>query len=334
VPSAPNSITRSEWQLEVDNLPHLPESLSWFKHNVKHLELFIDQEGFRAVQPSFRLVGFSSFSRSLDIDSTTGVVDFMPIRREAFFFHYSALDSSPVIRRLVVNGEESKDYISRKAALCLKLNGVYTIRGIETSALAVTDSKAEISKLKWRFDYAVDDRRNDAGKILPGEKIVTPLTFSCSPWLLHPVQGKKVRLVQIVKKAFMGKLAAEKVEPPQQSARSVLPNSTTNCDLPTAGVQLWGPHQRTGSYAPKNTPLTETKHITLHTDSGDRSLTKVDNKPTCHSRASSMEEKERSIRSPLMPLPMNGANTLSVQEILPNSELSALLPIDEGGGSF
>lgn len=199
----------------------LPRDLAWLQHVV--VELLIDQEGFREVRPSFKLVGYSTQTRSLDpLNHGTdgGVAEFMPIKRESFNFHYAPFDSVPILRRITVNGEESRDYISRQASLTLKSNGVYTVRGTEPSSLPssyLDDASAKLnlgssSKLRWKFDYMVANRKT--GKVIDGEKSITPLTFSCSPVLLHSLQGKKVRLMHIVKKSVVSNLVAEKMEPP------------------------------------------------------------------------------------------------------------------------
>ncbi|KII93591.1 hypothetical protein PLICRDRAFT_79183, partial [Plicaturopsis crispa FD-325 SS-3] len=63
----------------------------------------IDQEGFRSIQPSFKFTGFSP---------RAGIADFMPTKRESFVFHHAPLDSAPVLRRVLVNGDASRDHIS------------------------------------------------------------------------------------------------------------------------------------------------------------------------------------------------------------------------------
>ncbi|EGN93108.1 hypothetical protein SERLA73DRAFT_64460, partial [Serpula lacrymans var. lacrymans S7.3] len=98
----------------------LPKSLSWFKDIT--IDLWIDQEGFRAIKPSFKLVGYSPRGRSLEpyspvlgdggTDPTAGVAEFMPIKRETFVFHYATLDGAPILRRLTTGGDEARDYIS------------------------------------------------------------------------------------------------------------------------------------------------------------------------------------------------------------------------------
>ncbi|KDQ63221.1 hypothetical protein JAAARDRAFT_83953, partial [Jaapia argillacea MUCL 33604] len=113
--------------------PSLPDGLSWLKEIT--IEVWIDQEGFRPVYPAFRLTGYTppSASRFLqenrifkdqsqdlvtlrrvaeDYEDCVGSVDFLPVKRDAFAFHHSALDSPPLIRRVTVNQEESRDYVS------------------------------------------------------------------------------------------------------------------------------------------------------------------------------------------------------------------------------
>jgi len=216
------------------NFEYLPDKLSWLKDI--HLELWIDQEGFRAARALFKPVGFSNLPRSLEpfgSDSDpflengippsnlhAGIVDFMPVKRQIFIFHRSALDSSPVLRRITVNGDEGYDYLSRQASLTLK-NGVYTVRGHETSSLFSHTDPAIVgvdtsAKLKWKLEYIVRDRKAEtSGKIINGEKTFTPLTFSCAPLLLHPLRRKKVRLMQVVKKSVTANILAEKLEPPK-----------------------------------------------------------------------------------------------------------------------
>ncbi|KAG2155541.1 hypothetical protein DEU56DRAFT_976126 [Suillus clintonianus] len=200
--------------------PYLPRDLTWLGGT--DVELWIDQEGFRAIRPMMRLMGYSPRSRSLlpygergvSSDVSGGVAEFMPVKRESFAFHYATLDGPPMLRRVTVGGDESRDYLSRHAALNIKTNGVYTVLGSESMVLG---SPQEHVKMQWKFDYLVDDRYTDgSGRVLPGEKIITPLTFSCSPFLLHPMQGKKVGFVHLVKKSVVPKLSAEKLEPPER----------------------------------------------------------------------------------------------------------------------
>jgi hypothetical protein len=213
----------------------LPEELSWLKHMI--IELWIDQEGFRAVRPCMQLMGYSPRTRSLHpyesaenagSDVTAGVAEFMPTKRETFTFHYATLDSPPTLRTVSVAGNESRDYISRQATLSIKANGVYTVLGTETLIASIPNSHAHGLRLRWKFDYLVSDRKVDGtGKTHPGEKALTPLTFSCSPYLFHPLQGKKAGLIHIMKKNLVPKLGSQKVEPPTYASSHSIPPQTS-----------------------------------------------------------------------------------------------------------
>lgn len=200
-------------------LPHY----SWLE-NVT-LSLLIDQEGFRTAQPLFKP---TKLTRCHLMESGTIKVDlitFVPATREVFQFHYAPLDGLPILRRLIINGDESRDFLSRQAYLSLKSSGMYTVHGTEIASPTVMlassptlNDNAEVNqgldaaaKLYWQFDYSVEDRRAEqTGKVVDGEKILVPHTFTCSPHMLHPSQGKKVKLIQIVKKTVGPKLMAER----------------------------------------------------------------------------------------------------------------------------
>ena len=203
----------------VVRFPLLPVSLSWLQSTT--LEVMIDQEGFRTIKPIFKLAGYApsrtmeSEVVSLGVHLVSATADFMPLQRKSFAFHYSELDTPPVLRRLMLNGDESRDYLSRQAYLVLKANGPYSVQGTESAHSSLLSPATEHSVLSWRFDYFVGDRRTEAGRIIPGEKTFTPLSFSCSPALLLPTQGKKIRVLHMVKKTVAAKLTAMKVEPPR-----------------------------------------------------------------------------------------------------------------------
>ncbi|KAI9512886.1 hypothetical protein F5148DRAFT_1160552 [Russula earlei] len=196
--------------------PLLPISLSWLESIT--LEVMIDQEGFRMIKPVFKLAGYSCPTQSevfsLGVHLVSATADFMPLQRKSFAFHHSTLDTPPVLRRLMVNGDESRDYLSRQAYLILKANGPYTVHGTEPVQPPRLFPAEERPVAAWKFDYLVGDRRTEAGRTIPGEKTLTPLSFSCSPALLQPAQAKKIRVVQVVKKSVTAKLMSTKVEPP------------------------------------------------------------------------------------------------------------------------
>ncbi|KAJ7225389.1 hypothetical protein GGX14DRAFT_420248 [Mycena pura] len=224
----------------------VPENLGWLRDTV--IELFVDQEGFRAAHLAFRFVGFRKQVRGWDsLDG--GWALFRPLNRESFRFHYAPLDSLPVLRRLTINGDETHDYISRQASLSLKTNGVYVVQGSESPHLPASclsgSPKTNVcpAKLSWKFEYLVDNRTERTGRILDGEKTLTPLMFTCSPWLLHRSQGRKMKLMHVVKKSVIIKLVAEKLEPPALPSRlRSLPAK------PVASHHLWTFHRRVQSH--------------------------------------------------------------------------------------
>lgn len=198
--------------------PYLPHDLSWLGGT--EVELWIEQEGFRSIRPVMRLMGYSPRShsllpygdRSITSDAGRGVAEFMPVKRESFAFHHATLDGPPMLRRVTVGGDDSRDYLSRHAALNIRTSGVYTVLGSENMVLG---GSQEHVKTQWKFDYLVHDRQMDSsGRVLSDEKIITPLTFSCSPFLLHPLQGKKVGFMHMMKKSVVPRLSAERLEPP------------------------------------------------------------------------------------------------------------------------
>ncbi|KIK07229.1 hypothetical protein K443DRAFT_87619, partial [Laccaria amethystina LaAM-08-1] len=75
------------------------------------VDLLIDQEGFRSVQPSFKYSGiFHNHVCPKDTDSL--VVEFKPITRQIYHFHYAPFDGLPLLRRVMINGESNRDFVS------------------------------------------------------------------------------------------------------------------------------------------------------------------------------------------------------------------------------
>ncbi|KAI0715108.1 hypothetical protein C8Q76DRAFT_573641, partial [Earliella scabrosa] len=215
-------------------VPDLPDILAWLRDIC--IELWIDQEGFRAIRPKFRLVGYTPSSAPQPplapgtelVDALTyGVALFRPVKRETSAYHHGTLDSTPVLRRLTLADREDKDYISRQASLTIKSNGVYSVTGTELfedhpfspaglahvagNLLHLGSEHSGPLVLRWRFEYVVDDRKTDKGRLMPGEKTLTPLSFSCSPGLLHHSHGKRIRLMYVLVKSIVPKLSAERM---------------------------------------------------------------------------------------------------------------------------
>ncbi|KAF7968131.1 hypothetical protein HWV62_31803 [Athelia sp. TMB] len=325
----------------------LPQSLSWLKDIKLHLS--IDQEGFRAVDAHFRLAGWSEHTRSLypferdntDADTASfhaGVADFVPVMRQTFVFHHSALDTPPILRRISVNKDETREYISRHASLTLKRNGVYTVSGSEAfspSSLAqdLDNENPDVggnTRLKWKLEYIVLDRIFDArGGAIVGEKTLTPLSFSCSPFLLHPLQGKKVRLMRILKKNMFTNILAEKLDPPAPPSLSIniyrqapAQKRTGNSSGPYPSHKKkgsWSFHRRVRSQAPdeNNDPalLRATERAALRghprparkrraSSAGDLTSLKIEQ----------MEQTAMELREPL-----------SQQNIIPKAQLNQMM---------
>jgi hypothetical protein len=184
------------------------------------VEILIDQESFRDASPSFKFVGYSTNKEMVDDSGTivrTGVANFMPVKRKVYPFHWAPIDSGPVLRRIMINGDDTRDYISREANLQIKHNGVYSVHGSET-VMRIPDSEdkenSQEHKLLWKFDFLVDDKNRNSLFGLPGDRLLRPLTFSCSPMLLHRSQMKKVKMMHFIRKSLMSKrIASEKLEP-------------------------------------------------------------------------------------------------------------------------
>lgn len=219
----PVSYTFTEPPIKV---PGLPSILSWLE-NIQ-LELWIDQEGFRLIRPVFTLYGYTpgpSADRDLDLVNalTYGFAEFRPAQSQSYVFHRGALlDPPPALRKITVMGDDKRDYISRQAALTIKDNGIYSVSGTESFDCGPPSPHGHIHstgsheppKLKWRFDYMVDDHRpaDGASKVHAGERTLTPLVFSCSPGLVHPTHGKKIRIMHVVRKNLIPKLTSERLD--------------------------------------------------------------------------------------------------------------------------
>ncbi|KAF7303315.1 hypothetical protein MKEN_01295600 [Mycena kentingensis (nom. inval.)] len=192
---------------------NVPDNVAWLKDLA--LELLVDQEGFRSVRPTFKLAGFRKHVRGWSHGAPeSGWALFRPVLKQSYPFHYAPLDSLPILRRLITNDDESRDYISRQATLALKTTGVYVVHGSESFHHPTSGVKTG-AKLRWRFEYLVEQKVDETGRrLVEGEKVFTPLTFLCDPWLVHPSQGHKMKLMHVVKKSVATKLVAERVELP------------------------------------------------------------------------------------------------------------------------
>ncbi|PPQ79418.1 hypothetical protein CVT25_002689 [Psilocybe cyanescens] len=210
-------------------IPHSASHKLSLRHNEHNwlrdvaLQFLVDQEGFRAAHPLFRFTGVARIRPTQNSKASLIVMaQFRPVTRQAFHFHYAPFESPPILRRVTVNFDETHDYLSKQALLTLKNNGVYVLHGHEMSQ---PTPEGESLKLYWQFEYLIDDRRVEtSGRIMEGEKIMTPLTFSCVPALLLPGQGKRNSIMHVFKKGVAPKLVAERLQPP---GISTTPKKTT-----------------------------------------------------------------------------------------------------------
>ncbi|KAF8899022.1 hypothetical protein BD779DRAFT_1666767 [Infundibulicybe gibba] len=227
-------------------LEAVPSNLLWLNDIL--VELLIDQEGFRTVKPAFKFFAYSE-SRPANGEPAEMAL-FKSQTHQNFHFHYAPLDGLPVLRRITVNGEENKDYISRQASLSLKSNGLYSVGGTENLShnKELTLQGNDVLRLRWTFEYFIDDRKDISGRVVGGEKTLTPLNFTCSPMLLHHLQGRRVNLMHIVKKSVAPNIVAEKV--PQSSS---MPRQGMHPDPSAKGAYnqdlSWNLHRRTQSQA-------------------------------------------------------------------------------------
>ena len=210
----PSSMTppKSEFKPVTYSVPSGEKRKSTFNLDNIRAVVSIDQEGFRSVNPSFTFAGYHR--RFFDKrQRAENMAHFVPANQQNFHFHYAPFDGLPILRRISVNDDETRDYISREATLGLKSNGIYTIHGIELAAQTMHDENRATTELHWEFVYKVDDRKvGPSKKIIDGEKNLMPLSLSCSPALLYPSQGKRVNLLHVVKKSVIAKLTAERLE--------------------------------------------------------------------------------------------------------------------------
>ncbi|KLO10128.1 hypothetical protein SCHPADRAFT_832997, partial [Schizopora paradoxa] len=95
------------------------------------VQLWVDQEGFRSICPTFKLSrvayapmdqlsvlpescaaaarGLGQINTEMTLLST--VAEFVPSTRETYYFHHAAMDRAPCLRRITVGKNEGKDYV-------------------------------------------------------------------------------------------------------------------------------------------------------------------------------------------------------------------------------
>ncbi|KAF8204094.1 hypothetical protein BJ912DRAFT_920043 [Pholiota molesta] len=282
-----------------------------------YVQFLVDQEGFRDANIFFSFTGIVHLRPAQNLRTPGGVMaQFKPITRQAFHFHDAPFETPPILRRITVNGDDTHDYASKQALLTLKTNGVYVLHGHEISvANNHNNHDSEPLKLHWQFEYLVDDRIADkSGRVMEGEKILTPLTFSCAPGLLLPQQARKNNIMHVIKKGVAPKLVAEKLQPPGVSSPTNKGFSLDPLSSPPASQTEahthgffsskshgWGLHRRGQSHGmrqaehPKGSPnciLSTEYNITLNQDKSvlDIKARGLDSASTVHRRRNSSAE--------------------------------------------
>ncbi|KAL5535983.1 hypothetical protein ACEPAF_4077 [Sanghuangporus sanghuang] len=282
----------------------------WLRDTI--VELWIDQEGFRAIRPKFFLAsvsnglpcsqdpsygpspsGITELTEDHDPLYTT-VAEFLPVSRAAHYFHHAAFDRAPTLHR-ITTGDETKDYISRAATIGVRENGVFFVHGTEDHRIdgdrplsfistssassqshpyvtanggsSSSASGGRIIRLNWRFEYFVSSRRPDGRSAHRGEKIITPLSFSCTPALLHPSRAYKVTVLHIMKKTLLPNLVAQKLEipdlpMPMLTAEQILQTQTRASMSATSLASLISRNEEYGHYLCRNNKsVSPTKNV-------------------------------------------------------------------------
>ncbi|KAJ6519962.1 hypothetical protein C8R45DRAFT_953399 [Mycena sanguinolenta] len=180
-------------------------------------------------------------------------------------------------------------------------------------------------KLKWRFEYLVEDVYHESGRIVNGEKSLTPISFLCSPYLLEKSQARKLNFMHVVKKSVTTKLVAEKLEPPSRFGPPPPVKRASN--------NLWTLHRRvqsTHDHVEKPKPRKKTGSLRR---AGEHSETKTrldENHVLRRRRASSAGEGRCPSASGCQTAPQPAQNPLP-RHILPRSQLAELLNAEPCG---
>ncbi|KAK7686745.1 hypothetical protein QCA50_010345 [Cerrena zonata] len=236
----------------------LPEALSWLQY--LDLEFWIDQEyrilhDKKHTRSTMRLMGYTAPNPSIpknEVDLVTdALAEFKPAIRHSFtFYNHATIDCSPILKRVAILNDDPKECISRQGLISLRGNGVYSISGTETYDLSPSISphgrlhcskpiKDHHPKLKWRFEYLVTDSRDANNDIVPEQKNVTPLSFTCSPGLLHPSHGKKSKgMFDLFRQSLLPKIASEKIHPPKPPRDVIRPRPQVSQPRPMPSIPI------------------------------------------------------------------------------------------------
>ncbi|KAL7418837.1 hypothetical protein Q5752_006521 [Cryptotrichosporon argae] len=185
------------------------------------VQLWVDQEGARDVRSSLHYVRACRADSFRILEATaqdvaahtepfqqTGCIEYgMDQRgRDQWFFHYSPLQSLPVLRRLTINGDDKHDHLARETTLQIRDPGVWAITG------GSGDGRGEAA---WQFSYLVTPRLcKQTGELVPNERVVVPLALRLGPRFFDSERASNSHLSLMLKKTLAVNVPAVKVRPP------------------------------------------------------------------------------------------------------------------------
>ncbi|EPQ30479.1 uncharacterized protein PFL1_02005 [Pseudozyma flocculosa PF-1] len=225
VPSTPKSPGRSRGKSSAGG--------GWASYLTSGLTLHIDQEGQRLTHVNMSYLSYDPFgspealvgkpeakqatprrpkSRQ-DRDgeaSQVGTLEFGQgdeIHQHLWPIQSSSQRSPPILKHLTIGDDTKADLLTRQAALMVKTNGVHEVGGYEMKG-----------QLAWKFVYRVEDHATAAG-----EKLLIPVSFSCSATLLDPARARKSRILTSLRKQVVPNLVSKSVTASPASSKHELP---------------------------------------------------------------------------------------------------------------
>ncbi|KAG8835218.1 hypothetical protein FRC17_004780 [Serendipita sp. 399] len=314
----------------------------------RQIELWIDQEDHRLIRATFKFkrhVPRHPFAPPIPRPSTArgtvpallkdkdrfwesvtpaGLVDFRPSGKQIGTFNCGKTSRDAVIKRMILDGRDDKDYLSHNVILPLKENGVYVVYGFERERKRKGSNRVFV----WKFEYTVEDKMlpHEGRQAILDEKLVRPVSFICSPELLAPSQRVTVSVMHLVGKKLTQNLKAQKIPPP------ALPPS-----LPTITVVTDYGTVPQGRYRKRNRISTAAKSLSRPTTpANDKRLRVVGPEIRCGSEAclvrpitsgSTSDLSHRDLKNMENPFPVETVpDRLPTRPIAPMNSVEAPVP--------
>ncbi|RUS13076.1 hypothetical protein BC937DRAFT_86387 [Endogone sp. FLAS-F59071] len=144
--------------------------------------LWIDQEGHRCYQPTFKFKSYNPI---------TNLIRFVPLKSNGAVVYNQAFGlQKPILRLITVGLNEDMDYLEKEGAVSVKHTGRKTLLGSDFS-----NSDKQVHT--WSFSYNIDYFYRDNRKI-GGERLFTPESFECSISFLNPARAHKASETPLV----------------------------------------------------------------------------------------------------------------------------------------